>query len=210
MSVIGNYIMNFRTLFLSLLLIAFASCKQSTDQLFDDAYQLTKDKQYEQALTIYNKLIQQNNKLQLAYYNRGFCYSELKRYDKALADFNKVMSLQQHGDVIITFNKDMPYADEEVRTQVPYNDALYQRAQVKYHMDSLRSAFVDFKVLIDNDYIEKSNCLIWQGNIWIRDGKDDKACESYQKAKAIAATEEDRMDADGYIKEYCLQVNDNR
>ena len=202
--------MNFKILFLFLVLIAFASCKQSTDQLFDEAYRLTKDKQYEEAITIYNKLIQQNNKLQLAYYNRGYCYSELKKYNKALADFNKVMSLQQHGDVIITFNKDVPYADEEVRTQVPYHDALYQRAQVKYHMDSLRSAFIDFKVLIDNDYTEKSNCLIWQGTIWVKDDNNDKACVSFKKAKEVATTEEDKQDAENYIQEYCLPRNNNR
>jgi tetratricopeptide (TPR) repeat protein len=202
--------MNFKILFTFFLLIAFTSCKQTNEQLFDEAYRLTKDKQFESAINIYNELILRNNKFQLAYFNRGHCYSALRQYASALADFNRVMNLQKHGDIIITLNKDTPYADEEAKAQVQYNDALYQRAQVNYHMDSLRSAFLDFKVLIDNNYSEKSNCLVWQGTIWVRDGKNEKACESFQKAKAVAITLEDSQEADDYIKEYCLQTNNNR
>jgi len=191
-------------------LFLLASCKQTNDQLFDKAYSLTKEKQYDNAIEIYNELIQRNGKLQLAYYNRGFCYINTKKYQSALADFNKVMDLQTHDDVILTFNKDMPYADEEVRAQVPYYDALYQRAQVKYHMDSIKSSFLDFQVLVDNNYEEKSNCIVWQGTIWVRNGSKDKACEYFQRAKSVATTDEDRRDADEYIKEYCSQTNNNR
>ncbi|MBL7731349.1 MAG: tetratricopeptide repeat protein [Chitinophagaceae bacterium] len=190
-------------------LFLLISCKQSNDQsndqLFEKAYSLGEENQYEKAVEIYSKLIQQNGKLQVVYYNRGFCYLNMKKYSMALADFNKVMELQTHNGMIITYNKDMPYADEEVKSQVPYYDALYKRAQVKYYMDSIKSSFIDFQVLVDNNYEEKSNCLTWQGTIWVRSGKNDKACEYFQRAKSFATNNEDRQDADEYIKKYCSQ-----
>lgn len=203
--------MNFKSFFFivsSVLLLT--SCKQTNEQLLDKAYNLNNQKKYDKAIEIYNEVINRNSKLQLAFYNRGFAYLQIKKYKEALADFNKVMALQTHGDFVITYNKDLPYADEETRTQVPYNDALYQRAQVKYFMDSLRSSFTDFQRLVDDNYEEKSNCMSWQGTIYIRSGKADKACEYFFKAKQFALSDEDRNDAEDMIKTYCGQTNNNR
>lgn len=202
--------MTLKTTFIIFTTLFFVTaCKQTNDQLFDRAYSLSRERKYEKAIEIYNELLQRNDRLQLAYYNRGFCYMSTKQYANALTDFNKVMDLQTYGNAILTFNKDMPYADEEVRAQVPYYDALYQRAQVKYHMDSIKSSFLDFQMLVDNDYEEKSNCIIWQGTIWLRNGSKDKACEYFQKARAVATTDEDRQNAEKYINDYCLQTNNN-
>ena len=120
------------------------------------------------------------------------------------------MAFQTHGDFIITYNQDVPFADEEARTQVSFNDALYQRAQVKYFMDSLKSSFTDFQSLVDNNYDEKSNCVLWQGTIYVRSGKTDKACAYFDKAKQIALTDDDRNEAGEMIKTYCGQTNNNR
>jgi tetratricopeptide (TPR) repeat protein len=191
-------------------LYLLTSCKQTNEQLLDKAYNLNKQKKYDKAIDIYDEVINRNSKLQLAYYNRGFAYLQTKKYDKALADFNKVIALQAHGDIIITYNKDMPYADEETRSQVPYDDALYQRAQVKYFMDSLKSSFLDFQTLIDKNYEEKSNCILWQGTIYIRSGKKDKACSYFDNAKQVALTDDDRNEANEMIKTYCGQSINNR
>ncbi|MFT3705539.1 MAG: tetratricopeptide repeat protein [Agriterribacter sp.] len=185
------------------LTILIASCKQTNKQLLDSAYRLSKEKKYDKAIEAYNEVIKSNNKLQIAYYNRGFAYLELKEYSKALFDFNKVMALQTHDDVIITYNKNAPFADEETSAQVPYNDALYQRAQVKYLMDSLKSSFIDYQALVDNNYEEKSNCTLWQGTIYLRSGKEEKACEYFEKAKQFALTDFDRKEADEMMKTYC-------
>ncbi|WP_197428993.1 tetratricopeptide repeat protein [Phnomibacter ginsenosidimutans] len=176
----------------------------------DKALSSSKQKKYDKAIETYTKVINRNNKLQLAYYNRGFDYLATKQYDKALWDFNKVMALQSHGDFIITYNQNSPFADEEARAQIPYNDALYQRAQVKYFMDSLKSSFIDFQTLVDNNYEEKSNCLLWQGTIYVRSGKTEKACTYFDNAKQVALTDDDRNEATEMIKTYCGQTNNNR
>ena len=203
--------MNFKPYFFIVsYVLLLTSCKQTTDDLLDKAYKLNTQKKYDKAIEIYNEVITRNSKIQLAFYNRGFAYLQIKKYKEALADFNKVMALQTHGDFVITYNRDLPYADDETRTQVPYNDALYQRAQVKYFMDSLRSSFTDFQRLVDNNYEEKSNCMSWQGTIYIKSGMTNEACEYFFKAKQFALSDEDRKDAEEMIKTYCGQTNNNR
>ena len=187
-----------------------ASCKETNEQRLDKRNKLSKEKNYDKAIEVYNTVIKNNSKLQLAYYNRGITYLGLKKYNKALWDFNKVMALQTHGDFIIIDNQDSPFANEEARTQVPYNDALYQRAQVKYFMDSLKSSFMDFQILVDNNYEEKSNCVLWQGALFIRGGKTAKACEYFEKAKQLAVTANDRDEASNMLKTHCKELNNNR
>jgi len=205
--------MNSKPIFI--ILTAFCllnSCKQTNEQLFDKGYKLSKQKKYDKAIETYTEIIERNGKLQLAYYNRGFAYSAIKKYNRALDDFNKVMSLQTFGDskIIFTLNQDSPFADEEARAQVPYDDALYERALTKYSMDSLKSSFIDFQTLIDRGYHEKSNCILWQGTICARAGKLDKACDYFAKAKQSALSDDDNKDADEMIKTYCDKKTNNR
>lgn len=196
---------------LSILTFLFfcVSCRQTNEQLLDEAYNLSRQKKYDKAIEVYTRVIKRNSKLQLAYYNRGFAYVAIKEYDKALGDFNRVMELQSHGNFIITYNQNSPLADEEARTQVPYDDALYQRVQVKYFMDSLKSAFIDFQLLVDRGYEEKSNCMLWQGTIYLRDGKTDKGCEYLHKAKRVAVTENDKSEANKMLQTYCDSATAN-
>lgn len=183
--------------------LLLASCKETNDQLLDKGYNLNTQKKYEKAIKVFNEVIKRNKRLQLAYYNRGFAYMELKQYDKALADFNKVMSLQTKGSYIITNNDQLPYASDETKAQVPYNDALYQRAQVKYFMDSLKSSFIDFQRLVDADYEEKSNCMTWQGVIYVVGGYKETGCEYFIKARQFATNTEDKNNAQQLIDTYC-------
>jgi tetratricopeptide (TPR) repeat protein len=110
----------------------------------------------------------------------------------------------------MTFTKESPFADETDRAQVPYFDALYQRAHIEYAMDSLKKAFKDFQTLVDNDYEFKSNCLIWQGTIYLRIGNNNKACSKFTEAKFAARTEQDMLDVKEMIVEYCDSTDNNR
>ena len=188
--------------------IIAASCKQTNADLINRGVALAKQKKYKEAINLYTKVINRNDKIQLAYYDRGFSFIAIKNYSLALRDFNKVLSLQTIGDFVYTENPNTSFASDEARMQVPYNDALYQRAQIKFYMDSLRSAFKDFQTLVNSDY-QKSNCLAWQGTIWIRNGNKDKACEYFERAKQTASSEEDKQDANDFIKTYCQNKNNH-
>lgn len=189
-------------LILFLTIFIYCSCKETNEQLIDKAIKLRKEKRYEEAIRIYSYIIKKNSRLQLPYYNRGYCYLDLKQYDKAFVDFNKVMSLHQVGNFIFSYNSDSPFADEETRAQISYNDALYMRAQVKFYMDSIESSYRDFKMLISVNY-EKSNCLLWQGTLWFKSGDSTQACKYFKMAKEAALNNEDIEEANRLIKGYC-------
>jgi len=197
-------------LYFVLLSSMFSACTPTNDELFDKAFTLSKEKKYDEAIKIYTDIISRNDQLQLAYYNRGIDYLSKKSYKEALADFNKVMSLQTLGDFHIWFNENTPVAGDVERTQVPYNDALYQRAIVKFYMDSSRSSFIDFQTLVNDNYDQTSNCILWQGTLWVKLGKLEKACEYFQKAKQFANTSNDKQEADEMIKTYCSNIDKSK
>ena len=178
------------------------ACKPSLDDSLDKAYILAKEEKYKEAIQIYNEVIASNDNIQAAYYNRGHCYFALKQYAKALADFNKVMDIQRHGNFIITYNRDGLDQSIEVRNQVPFFEALHLRAQVKYDMDSIRSSFQDFERCIQNAY-EPSNSTVWQGMLYIKMGRKDKACDYFRKARQLAFTDDDKKEADDMLTSYC-------
>jgi tetratricopeptide (TPR) repeat protein len=183
-------------------LLLFASCKRTNEQLIREAVRLTDKKDYKKAIEIYTTVINNNDKIELAYFNRGRCYYYIDQYDSALKDFNAVLANKPTSGIIITVNPNSPAATEEDRTKVPYNDVLYQRAIVKVYTDSMQSSYRDFQTLIDANY-EKAFCTIWQGDIWHMIGNDEKACKFMQRAKRLATSEEEIKEADKMIKEYC-------
>lgn len=190
---------------LLLLCISAASCRLSNDQLLEKGNRLSRKGKFEEAIKVYSSLIKRSFKLQKPYYNRGLAYTELKQYDKALQDFNTIMQRHRQGDFIINYNADLPFADEETRFQVQYEDALYQRAIVKYEMDSLLSSFDDFRWLIAQVYEEKSNCLLWLGDIYLRYGKNAKACASFEEALLCAKTDDEKKEANQMIEGNCKE-----
>ncbi len=185
-------------------LFHFVSCKQTNEQLIREAERLTEKKNYGKAIDIYTKVINNNNKIELAYFNRGQCYYHIDNYELALRDFDTIIARKPTSGIVMTINPDSPAASEEDRTKVLYNDAFYQRAIVKVYMDSIESSYQDFQTLIDVNY-EKTFCTIWQGDIWHIVGNDEKACRFVQRARRLAKSEEEIKEADKMIKEYCLK-----
>src|SRR5215211_3026736 len=86
------------------LIILFLSCKENAEDLVHRGIVYADKGKYKEAIKIYSSVIKGNYKLQTPYYNRGICYAKVKDFPKALAGFNKVISLQKVGVVIITIN----------------------------------------------------------------------------------------------------------
>lgn len=191
------------TLFFTLICL-LVSCKQTNEQLLQKANALSKENKHDKAIEIYSEVIKRNNKLQVAWYNRGLAYLETKKYDQALADLNKLVALIPHEGFAAIISSDSPYADEETRGQVAYNDALFQLAQVKYYVDSLESSFSDFQFLIGSNY-KKGSCLLWQGAIYVKRGETDSACAVFKNAKQFAATNVERQQSNEMTNVYCGQ-----
>jgi len=182
--------------------ILFASCKQTNEDLINEGMGMAKRKKYKEAIKLYTKVINRNGRIQLAYFDRGLSFAALKDYSNALHDFNKVMALQRIGDFIFTENPNTPFASEAAQMQVPYDDALYRRAIVRYYMDSIEKSFYDFQKLVDEGY-EQSNCFLWQGSMLIKEGNNSKACICFENAKQLAIKTEDSLQAIDMIRTHC-------
>lgn len=189
--------------------ILLSSCKKSTAQLFDEAYSNARKGKYDKAIELYSDLIKRNDKLQSVYYNRGYCYYVKKEYAKALMDFQTLIDLQTlgGGNIIFTLNKDSPFASEEAQYQIPYYDAVYQRAQVYSYLERNDESFKDFKLLTDNNYEEKSNCYLWLGNLVLNKGDTVQACEYFAKSKETANRKDVQEAAEKMIEDCCESRN---
>ncbi len=159
---------------------------------------------------MYTKVINRNSKIQLAWYNRGICLADLNNYSLALRDFDKVITLKTPGGHLMELNTGAaPILGDEARYQVPFDDALYQRATAKTEIDSLESAFNDFQLLIERNY-KKSNCSAWQGLLYVEVSDSLKACDCFQKAKNFADNNFDKVKAEELLRKYCNIVKNNR
>lgn len=163
----------------------------------------------DEGIDLYTKAINRNPRIQLAYYNRGNAYQLLKKYPQALTDFNMAIKLMTVNGGIVWKNPDIDQSIEAAG-QVPYEDVLYLRAIVKGELDSLNSAFSDFEYLVEKNYTEKSNCLLWQGIIFGEIGNRSKACEYFEKAKLSATNETELKIAQENINNNCKTDSNNR
>jgi tetratricopeptide (TPR) repeat protein len=180
-------------IFFSLTLFCFLlSCKPTNEQLLHKANALAKEGKYEKAIEICTAVIKRDNKLQQAWYDRGVAYQAIKKYNLALGDLNTVLVLKA----------DTSYANGDPAIQVPFADAFFQRAQVKFYVDSLESAFSDFQILIGGDY-KKGSCLLWQGAIYVKRGQIDAACKVFKEAKQFAATDVEIRQSNEATNVYC-------
>jgi tetratricopeptide (TPR) repeat protein len=199
--------MNSSKLLLLIFLVFYnTSCseKQETVQsLVDRGVDFVNRKEFEAGIALYSKAIKQNPRVQLAYYNRGIAYSELKDYAKAIADFDKVILLK--SNVVTMLDRDLK-PSAEGQGQVEYGAVFYQRAVVESARDSLQRSFNDFQRAIENRYPDSSNCLLWQGILLARAGKQENACKYFEKAKKAAETTDQQKEAVDMITRYCADT----
>ncbi|MFT3675463.1 MAG: tetratricopeptide repeat protein [Chitinophagaceae bacterium] len=189
--------------FFALLMVCHVSCKEKQEtvqSLVDKGADLVNEKKFEEGIVLYSKAIEQNPRVQLAYYNRGIAYSEIREYAKAIADFDKVILLK--SNVLMRVDSDFNPTTEG-QGEVDYGDVFYQRAIVESYQDSLQRSFNDFQRAIGNRYPDSSNCLVWQGVLLGRAGKHENACEYFEKARKAAQTVAQQKEAADMINKYC-------
>ena len=64
--------------------------------------------EYHKAIAEYNKAIELNPNLGLAYFNRAYAYGEIGKYDEAIADYSKAIELNP-GDAQAHYNRGLDY-----------------------------------------------------------------------------------------------------
>lgn len=97
----------FLILFL-LIVTFFIACRPSDSAKLTHAQKLAADRNYKQAIQEYTKLINRRKLLQPALYYRGNAYLELQQYDKALEDYNKLISFHSGNGSVLIYNQNNP------------------------------------------------------------------------------------------------------
>jgi tetratricopeptide (TPR) repeat protein len=176
------------TYIFAIITICLFGCQETNEELIHEGNLLRNQGNYSSAIVEFSKVIARNKKLQVAYYNRSLCYTELKEYALALKDLNRICTLQGDGPYMVVMNPNSPFATEEDKSQVQTMTVLFERATVKYLMDSLKSSFIDFQTCLASQY-QMNKCRLWMATIYIRSGDRKKGCDLYQTAKIFGDDE---------------------
>src|SRR5687767_14032826 len=134
-------------LFFWLLLSTSISCTQqsSIESMLDKVDMLFVKKKYNEAVKAYTQVISQYPTVELAYFNRGKCLVNLKRYTEALEDFDFLLrNKQPPTGLTYAPNRNSPNVDYKEKLIIQYTEALFERAVAKYYMDSLQGSIDDF------------------------------------------------------------------
>jgi Tfp pilus assembly protein PilF len=135
------------------------SATQPLPPELQEALVLQSAQRYQDAIEIYNKVIEKNPKLQEAYNWRGMAYDDLGDLDKALADFNQAIQLSSNyadaynnrGEVYRK-KKQLPQATEDFKKAIQYDkkfpEAHYNLAIVYEAQNKPHEAIQEFQTYL--------------------------------------------------------------
>ena len=157
-----------RTVVISLL---FAWCgidalaQQDAESIFNQAENLLGSGDYENAAKLYSDVLTMDSENLNAYLRRGFCYSVLKNYDGAVADF---------GVVIEKYGRD-PYA-------------YISRGSAYNKLEKYETALTDFDKALS---IDPDNQEAYNNRGWAKNGLGlyKEACADWKTSKKLGNEE---------------------
>lgn len=158
------------------------------------------------------------------YFQRGLCYYAKNSFSQALADFYRVLKLDNHHEQALLLSGDI-YLNKYNKTQTAYNyyakllkiypnneDALFSRAMIFYYTQRYSSAKEEFdKIIAKKPDIEKSYsgrayyylaCIHLNSRDTTKDNTvaNKKACENFKKAHQLGVVQ-----ADFFVKKLCKE-----
>jgi len=156
------------------------------------------------ALTVYDKLIQTNPNQPAVFFERGNLYRDLGKYGEAITDYNQVLKLYPDSDEG-HLNRGLAYLDVE-RYQEAISDfdavvkiddnnaeAVYYRGYAYFNIGNKDKALNDFNTAIAKGYNE-ARIYNLRGILMVDRGEYPQAVEDFTKA-----VESDRQNAKTYI-----------
>lgn len=136
--------------------------KDEVYKLDKEGYALLEQGKYQEAIEVYSRLIRLDPSLAIEYYNRALCNYHLKRYEAAIPDLEKALSLdkgiwQAHGILgLIHYNKGekeqslVHYSNVwDERTNI--NNPIFQDAQLLFREKKYDEALVWYKQCIKHN-----------------------------------------------------------
>jgi tetratricopeptide (TPR) repeat protein len=126
--------------------------------LFRKALELSRERNYDEAIKVFSSCIRVMPDNASAYYNRGLIYQYIGRHDMAIPDYTKAIDLSR-------FNP----------------DAYYNRAVAYHHLGDLAGAIKDYTRAIELN--PDDAYAYWNRGVAFSDGKDyEQAALDYCKA----------------------------
>ncbi len=162
--------------------------------LFRGAAYVLKGK-YDEGIEEYNKAIEINPNLAMAYRFRGFAYARKRQYDKAITDYNKALEInprlasayERRGNAYADkdlYDKAIADYNKAIEITPTYVSAYNNRGIAYYHTGLYDHAISDFsKALEINPSYAKAYAN--RGFAYRSKGEYEKAMEDFRKAEGL-------------------------
>lgn len=193
--------MSVRMLLFFLLFMMNYSCKPkvlSAKELINNGLDAAAAGNYKLADSLFSAAIKRDPWLKKGFYLRGKVRNQMGEYKLAMADLEKTESLLSNGTGYILQKKNILEPEDDY-WEVDYHDVVYQKGVAYVYLDSLKQAYHCFRYLINTNFLEKSSCFLWKGEILLATGDSIKACTEFMNAKATARDTADKRLADEYL-----------
>ncbi len=158
----------------------------------------TASKDYDRALSDYDRAIELEPSFAQAYYNRGRIYSLLKRYDEALADLQMSAKLdpatfgyRANGNIGLVYFKQGQYDkalaafDSSVASKDAAADAFYLRGETYTALGKYEAAIADYQSAISR-FARYDLAYQSLGYVYYKTAQYDKAAEALNQAIGIS------------------------
>ncbi|EZH75258.1 hypothetical protein ATO12_00340 [Aquimarina atlantica] len=136
-------------------------------------------KNYESAISDYQKVLELDPKNTLATYNIGNSYRQSGNLKKAKEFYD--LAFQTKGGELITIDYEPNSFIEKSLFDVPSAEIYYNRGLVHYGLLDYEKAYSDFNNSLKNDY-ELADNYYMIGSCLLMTGNTKLACEQYKKA----------------------------
>lgn len=189
------------------LTLMLLSCNDKPEILTADDY--FEQGKFAEAISIYNDFIKFNPQNMKAFYNRGRSFEELGDVEKAVKDFEKVVSLDENhiqANISLAVNEYFRTKDYS-KTIVFLNNALDKdnsntmaltlRGKAKQRLGDFDAAMKDYNaaISIDPDF---ANAYFARGSIYVMQNRRNQACVDFKTAARLGLET-----ADDAVSKYC-------
>jgi len=146
-------------------LISFAAAAQNAEAIFNKAEGLFANEKYTEAAELYSRVVALDSDNLNGYLRRGFCFSVLKQYEKAVADFSVV--IDRHG-------------------KHPF--AYISRGSAYNKLKKFETALIDFDLALN---LDPKNQEAYNNRGWAKNGLGlyKEACADWKKSKKLGNEE---------------------
>ena len=129
-----------------ILTISLTSCDLKTaDNYLKEGHDVGLTGDYKSAIKLFDKAIQKNPKLKEAYIQRGLCYENIKQNDKAIKDYNSLLSFDSNNTTAFYYIGLCKYKQAKFDEAIAfYNKALITKGVSNPSDNSSAEIIIDF------------------------------------------------------------------